>query len=178
MKHAINIPGTASNGKTVKNTVMDAAETIKSKLSSGPKAPPVDLKPNVARAPEMDEPASDIGEEKISFRQMMADFGIHLPSWKRHLFAAVTSFIAGYVIGATASALFNYLFGAAILASGWTFMLVCVAIIGFIITVILAYKAGKAIGNYIYSGQVDRDASRAWGWAKGLVTPAPKLATV
>ncbi len=161
MKHAINIPGTASNGKSIEDSVKGAAESIKAKFGSKPKAEPINLK--------TPEPAAAPIEEPLTMRQMMADMGINIPSWKRTLIMTAASFLSGYVVGSTFNALFNYMFGAAILASGWTFMTVVAYIIGLVITIYAAIKLAGYTANYIGTAQIDRDASRAWAWAKSLV---------
>jgi hypothetical protein len=164
----------ATNGKSVKEHVMGAAETVKAKLGSGPKAPPVELKKTVVTEPQQPEPAA-ADTEQLSWRQMLADMGFKLPGWKRTLVAYAAAFLSGYVVGATFSALFNYMFGAAILATGWTFMTVIIYIVGLVIAVYAAAKLGQKVGGYILSGDIDADASRAWGWVKGKVSGSPAL---
>ncbi len=176
MKQAINIPGTASNGKGLKASVMKAADKVSAAIGSKEKAAPIDLTPKatVTEPPVMPErAAAPVEEDELTIRQMLADFGIFIPSWKRGLVMAVASFMTGYVVGSSAIALFNFMFGAAIMASGWTFILACVAVIGFVLAMYLACKLANKVARYIGSEQVDRDASRAWGWTKGLFTNAP-----
>lgn len=160
MKTPINIPGTASNGKSVKDTIMGAADTAKAKFGTKEKAEPINIKtPEPAAAP--------VEEDMLTMRQMLADMGIHIPSWKRTLVMAAASFLSGYVIGATFNALFNYMFGAAILASGWTFMTVIAYVIGLVIAIYAAIKVAGRVANYIGTGTIDHDAKSAWGWIKG-----------
>lgn len=130
--------------------------------------------------PQMPKPAAaPIKEDELTLKQMLADMGFHMPSWKRNLVAGVASFLSGYVIGATFSALFELMFGAALLASGWTFMLVVAYVIGLVIAIYAAIKVSTRMYGYIASGSVDQDASRAWGWVKAKCSFSnPGLKTV
>lgn len=166
------------NGKNIKEQVLGLSDKIKAKLDTGPKAPPVAIKKTVTKKPEQPKPAAaPVEEDELTFRQMLADMGVFIPTWKRTLVASVASLLSGYVVGATFNALFNYMFAASIMASGWTFISIIAAVVAFIAATYVSCKVAARVLGYVGSGKVDAHASAAWGWTKSLFTDT-KLQTV
>lgn len=161
------------NGKNVKEQVLGYVDAIKGKLDAGPKEPPVAIKKTVTKKPEQPKPAAaPVEEDELTFRQMLADMGVFIPTWKRALVASVASLLSGYVVGATFNALFNYMFAASIMASGWTFLTIVAAVVAFIAATYVSCKVAARVLGYVGSGKVDAHASAAWGWTKGLFADA------
>lgn len=165
---ATHIPAAnGSNGSSIKDQVLGASAKIKAKLDSGPKAKPVEIK-----APE--RAAADT--EAMSFRQMLEDMGFKMISWKRTLLAYAASFLSGYLIGTTFSALFHYLFAASILASGWTFITIVVAVLMFVAAAYLTILTSQKIGRYIIDGNIDADVASLRAKIGGWFGRSPQLA--
>lgn len=137
---------------------------------------PINIKPTP-------EPAADhdtlhaAAEDTVDIRAMLDSMGFVLPSWRRSLLSLAASFCAGYAIGSIAATLLEVLYTAAIMTTGSVFIATAIWVMGFIVAMYAAVKAGQKIGMYFATGDIDRDLSRAWGWAKNLVTPKPVIAT-
>ncbi len=116
-------------------------------------------------------------------KQMLASTGAEAIGWKRQFVAFFSTIIlsagAGYVIGTLAG---YAIAGIAVLGGSllWAYLTMVIAAV---LAFYSGLKIGQYVGNYVLSGQVDKDLasakSKVGGWfssAKSMLTPAPKIA--
>lgn len=103
---------------------------------------------------------TDLGESINSIFESM-------PSGKRMLAACLATFTTAGVVGYGIRQLVDY--GIAVIATystaaAWP---IIIMVLGAIISIYISLKIGKHLGNYILSGQIDRDVASAWNWMFG-----------
>jgi Flp pilus assembly protein TadB len=119
-----------------------------------------------------------VGNDPASFEDrfhsllgdMAASLTLDLPSWKRTVCAflatAALSVGAGYLIGQIAAyAIVGVMMLGAPMAIAWL-----IYALALVLSLYAGIKIGQYVGNYVLSGQIDRDVSRAWGGVKSLFT--------
>lgn len=96
-------------------------------------------------------------------KQIRSAFGmeIEVPSWQRCLAAFLLSIAlaagAGYGIGYIASMLMVGCFT----LTGSVFLMYAIALLAFLLSAYAGLKIGQKVGNYVLSGQIDKDFASA-----------------
>ena len=96
------------------------------------------------------------------------------PSWKRKLAAvlgsAVLAFGAGYIVGE----LLTYMIVGVYVMTGSALLAYLLMMLGLLLAMYAGMKIGQAVGNYVLSGQIDRDIVRVKDTVRGWFKRAPK----
>lgn len=142
---------------------------------------PVNLKPEAEAIKHKVEPVDELtlGQKLHAAHQKLIDehfasIGRPVPSWIR----VAAMYISSAAIGAGIGVLFN-LVDAMLLTSLMSTSVALywgVWLLGMLCTLVLAYKAGVAIGDYVMSGKVDAHAKAAKDKVVGWFARTPKLA--
>lgn len=111
--------------------------------------------------------------EKL-IREACDSLGVPVPSWKRVVITYVAAMCAGYGLG-TLFILVDALLLSSLMATS-VFLYWAVWAVGLLLTLYAGFKLGNAIGNYIMSGQIDRDIAVAKNKVSGWFKRTPALA--
>lgn len=91
-----------------------------------------------------------------------------VPTWKRSLCAFVASFTTGYFVAAGCLTLLDMLLMSAIVVSTPLFIQTFIAVVGIALTLFAAWKVGGYVGRFIFFGDIDDVAGKAWRRVKGF----------
>jgi hypothetical protein len=164
----------------LQQATLDVLRYEKAKAIVDAAAPKVEVKADVPVAPVTPEPAAAnvgavVDETQGQFIQRMLD---SLPSGKRAIASLAVSVLlsagAGYGIGTIAG---YAIVGVAALSGAllwqWVIFILAIALGAYV-----GMKIGQHVGNYILSGQIDKDAAACWDTVTGWFSSKDKVAEV
>lgn len=172
-----------SNAKaTIAQATAAAKSTINAaKSRAKAKAEPVEIKPVVEPVTPM--PAADhntVNELLASIEQQtnkvmdLLGFGVNAPSWKRKLAAFVASIALCVPAGAAIGNLAGYAIAGLLAAGGSVIWAYLIMFLSCALAFYAGMKIGQYVGNYVLSGQIDRDFGAAKDKVVGFFKRAPK----
>ena len=110
-------------------------------------------------------------EPESLFASMESLFKVHgiiMPSTTRWVVSMVASAVAGGLLGYAGGTLLSYCVAGVLLFSGSALLALLVYIVGILLILLASYQAGKIIGGFILSGDIDRCyenvSNRVSGW--------------
>lgn len=130
-----------------------------------------------AKAINIDPPAAspevlfEAQQEQSYFNTLMDTAraaGILVPTWKRGLLAFVAATCAGLAVASLLHPFVSAMFAGAMITTGSVFLSYLFMALGFVIALYLSAKTAQKVGNYIATGDIDRDIAKVWNKAKGL----------
>ena len=96
-----------------------------------------------------------------------------MPTWKRTLAAYFAAMViaggAGYGIGCLA----GYAMIGCFALTGSLFLMYLIMVLAILLSAYAGMKIGQYVGNYVLSGQIDRDVVRAKNWVTGFFKSKP-----
>jgi len=123
-------------------------------------------------AAEKIQSAQNIFDDPASAQEAIDDFlkrfGLQAPSWKRIACAVVLVAALAYGAGTLIGTLATYMVVGAFMFTGSMFVVWSIYILAILLALYAGLKIGQHVGNYVLSGQIDRDLSSAWNWTKSL----------
>ena len=103
-----------------------------------------------------------------SMESLLKTHGIIMPSTTRWVVSMVASAVAGGLLGYAGGTLLSYCVAGVLLFSGSALLALLVYIVGILLILLASYQAGKIIGGFILSGDIDRCyenvSNRVSGW--------------
>lgn len=104
------------------------------------------------------DPVTPVSQSSVQddIKRLFAKYSVAVPSTTRVVINFIACAVVGAGIGYIGSALIEMLVLGAFAFTGSVFLSVALYVLGVVVTLYLAYKAGGYVGDAIMSGRVDR----------------------